>query len=156
MGQTLSEPVVDKVSSASRAFAQGPIGSLINAFAVPSTRPPTKMIPSCTAFPRCRDGESVECCVGARLQRTTLTHTFPAGMEDAHATVLNLDEKTGDEKASFFAVYDGHGGEGQTCVLASHAFSYVLLSPRIDCCQIYRRDPALSTGCQRGIQVGRL
>jgi protein phosphatase 2C family protein 2/3 len=32
-------------------------------------------------------------------------------MEDAHATVLNLDEKTGDEKASFFAVYDGHGGE---------------------------------------------
>lgn len=31
-------------------------------------------------------------------------------MEDAHATVLNLDEKTGDEKASFFAVYDGHGG----------------------------------------------
>lgn len=32
-------------------------------------------------------------------------------MEDAHATVLNLDEKTGEEKASFFAVYDGHGGE---------------------------------------------
>jgi protein phosphatase 2C family protein 2/3 len=33
-----------------------------------------------------------------------------AGMEDAHATVLNLDGKTGDEKTSFFAVYDGHGG----------------------------------------------
>ena len=33
------------------------------------------------------------------------------GMEDAHATVLNLDERTGDEKASVFAVYDGHGGE---------------------------------------------
>jgi protein phosphatase PTC2/3 len=32
------------------------------------------------------------------------------GMEDAHATVLNLDEKKGDEKASFFGVYDGHGG----------------------------------------------
>ncbi|KAN0064410.1 Protein phosphatase 2C 2 [Thecaphora frezii] len=32
-------------------------------------------------------------------------------MEDAHATILNLDEKTGDEKASFFAVYDGHGGK---------------------------------------------
>lgn len=32
-------------------------------------------------------------------------------MEDAHATVLNLDERKGDEKASFFAVYDGHGGE---------------------------------------------
>ncbi|SPO41689.1 related to PTC3 - ser/thr protein phosphatase PP2C [Pseudozyma flocculosa] len=32
-------------------------------------------------------------------------------MEDAHATILNLDGKTGDEKASFFAVYDGHGGK---------------------------------------------
>jgi serine/threonine protein phosphatase PrpC len=32
------------------------------------------------------------------------------GMEDAHATILSLDEKVGDEKASFFAVYDGHGG----------------------------------------------
>lgn len=32
-------------------------------------------------------------------------------MEDAHATVLNLDDRTGDEKASFFAVYDGHGGK---------------------------------------------
>lgn len=32
-------------------------------------------------------------------------------MEDAHATILSLDAaKTGDEKASFFAVYDGHGG----------------------------------------------
>ncbi|KDN52080.1 PP2C-domain-containing protein [Tilletiaria anomala UBC 951] len=31
-------------------------------------------------------------------------------MEDAHATILNLDGKTDDEKASFFAVYDGHGG----------------------------------------------
>lgn len=31
-------------------------------------------------------------------------------MEDAHATILNLDGKTGNEKASFFAVYDGHGG----------------------------------------------
>ncbi|CAO1628843.1 unnamed protein product [Parajaminaea phylloscopi] len=31
-------------------------------------------------------------------------------MEDAHATVLQLDDKTGDEKTSFFAVYDGHGG----------------------------------------------
>lgn len=37
--------------------------------------------------------------------------TLSSGMEDAHATVLNLDEKTGDEKTSFFAVYDGHGGE---------------------------------------------
>lgn len=31
-------------------------------------------------------------------------------MEDAHTTILNLDGKTGDEKASFFSVYDGHGG----------------------------------------------
>jgi hypothetical protein len=30
-------------------------------------------------------------------------------MEDAHATVLTLDE--GDERSNaFFAVYDGHGG----------------------------------------------
>lgn len=31
-------------------------------------------------------------------------------MEDAHAAVLNLDGKSGDDKTSFFAVYDGHGG----------------------------------------------
>ncbi|CEH16810.1 pp2c-domain-containing protein [Ceraceosorus bombacis] len=32
-------------------------------------------------------------------------------MEDAHATILSLDPSLkGDEKASFFAVYDGHGG----------------------------------------------
>lgn len=36
---------------------------------------------------------------------------FASGMEDAHATVLSLDERTGDQKISFFAVYDGHGGE---------------------------------------------
>jgi protein phosphatase 2C family protein 2/3 len=30
-------------------------------------------------------------------------------MEDAHATILNLDEAT-DETNTFFAVYDGHGG----------------------------------------------
>jgi serine/threonine protein phosphatase PrpC len=29
-------------------------------------------------------------------------------MEDAHATVLELDDR---EKNAFFAVYDGHGGE---------------------------------------------
>jgi protein phosphatase 2C family protein 2/3 len=34
-------------------------------------------------------------------------------MEDAHATVLNLDGKTGADKISFFAVYDGHGGAFQ-------------------------------------------
>lgn len=44
-------------------------------------------------------------------------------MEDAHATILNLDGKTGDEKASFFAVYDGHGG-------TSHALCW--FSPEID------------------------
>jgi len=31
-------------------------------------------------------------------------------MEDAHATILNLDEAT-DETNTFFAVYDGHGGD---------------------------------------------
>lgn len=30
-------------------------------------------------------------------------------MEDAHVTVLNLDESPTD-KNTFFAVYDGHGG----------------------------------------------
>lgn len=34
-------------------------------------------------------------------------------MEDAHAHVLSLAEETegSDKKTSFFAVYDGHGGE---------------------------------------------
>lgn len=41
-------------------------------------------------------------------------------MEDAHATILNLDEKTGDEKASFFAVYDGHGGENRRYLSSAH------------------------------------
>jgi protein phosphatase 2C family protein 2/3 len=36
-------------------------------------------------------------------------------MEDAHTTILNLDEKSG-KHLSFFAVYDGHGG--------SHAAKY--------------------------------
>jgi protein phosphatase PTC2/3 len=31
-------------------------------------------------------------------------------MEDAHAIVLNLDEGK-EESNTFFAVYDGHGGE---------------------------------------------
>jgi serine/threonine protein phosphatase PrpC len=30
-------------------------------------------------------------------------------MEDTHSTVLQLEE--GDKSNSFFAVYDGHGGE---------------------------------------------
>lgn len=46
------------------------------------------------------------------------------GMEDAHATVLNLDEKTGDEKASFFAVYDGHGGSYQPIVLSANRMAF--------------------------------
>jgi protein phosphatase 2C family protein 2/3 len=31
-------------------------------------------------------------------------------MEDAHTTILNLEESTADKNA-FFAVYDGHGGK---------------------------------------------
>lgn len=32
-------------------------------------------------------------------------------MEDAHATILNLDEDNADDHVAFFGVYDGHGGE---------------------------------------------
>ncbi len=32
-------------------------------------------------------------------------------MEDAHATVLNLEEDKADDVNTFFAVYDGHGGK---------------------------------------------
>jgi protein phosphatase PTC2/3 len=31
-------------------------------------------------------------------------------MEDAHTTILDLDEDDSPEKTAFFAVYDGHGG----------------------------------------------
>ena len=31
-------------------------------------------------------------------------------MEDAHTTILDLDEDGSSEKKAFFAVYDGHGG----------------------------------------------
>lgn len=43
-----------------------------------------------------------------------------AAMEDAHATVLSLDETSGASN-TFFAVYDGHGG----------ASFYFLLVPRL-------------------------
>lgn len=64
---------------------------------------------------RCRAGGSVECAVEAVYAVQSLTTSVlrlwrHAGMEDAHATILNLDDKKGEEKASFFAVYDGHGG----------------------------------------------
>lgn len=39
-------------------------------------------------------------------------------MEDAHTTVLRLDEEA-EESNTFFAVYDGHGG---TSILSPHAF----------------------------------
>lgn len=32
-------------------------------------------------------------------------------MEDAHSTVLNLNDATPDNQVAFFGVYDGHGGE---------------------------------------------
>ena len=31
-------------------------------------------------------------------------------MEDAHAAILQMDERTGADSVAFFAVYDGHGG----------------------------------------------
>jgi len=52
---------------------------------------------------------------------------FSAAMEDAHATILNLDNPDESAQAqcgpgkkgknSFFAVYDGHGGELITILL---------------------------------------
>jgi protein phosphatase 2C family protein 2/3 len=35
-------------------------------------------------------------------------------MEDAHVTLLTLEENTTD-KNTFFAVYDGHGGKLLVC-----------------------------------------
>jgi serine/threonine protein phosphatase PrpC len=35
---------------------------------------------------------------------------LPIGMEDAHATVLQLGN---GKRVSFFGVYDGHGGKHQ-------------------------------------------
>lgn len=32
-------------------------------------------------------------------------------MEDAHATILSLEEPSDPNPNAFFAVYDGHGGE---------------------------------------------
>lgn len=71
-----------------------------------------RMIPWRMAYPRCKDGglvSSLERAVFSSYRVANECRNI-SGMEDAHATVLNLDEKVGDEKASFFAVYDGHGG----------------------------------------------
>jgi serine/threonine protein phosphatase PrpC len=38
---------------------------------------------------------------------------IPIAMEDAHTTMLSKDEST---EASFFGVYDGHGGK-MICLL---------------------------------------
>lgn len=46
-------------------------------------------------------------------------------MEDAHATILSLDEESGDNN-SFFAVYDGHGGSFYRSILQGRC---VLPSP---------------------------
>jgi protein phosphatase 2C family protein 2/3 len=55
-------------------------------------------------------------------------------MEDAHATILSLDAaKTGDEKASFFAVYDGHGGSNVA------KFSGETVHTRLAATEEYRR-----------------
>ena len=40
-------------------------------------------------------------------------------MEDAHTTILDLDEDGSSDKTAFFAVYDGHGG-----VYHLHILSY--------------------------------
>ena len=48
-------------------------------------------------------------------QRRTQSLMFSPAMEDSHAAVLDLDEgKPEHETNTFFAVYDGHGGESSS------------------------------------------
>lgn len=47
-------------------------------------------------------------------------------MEDAHAAELSF---SGDDKAAFFAVYDGHGGNYTPCLVAILAYLAWLIVP---------------------------
>lgn len=46
-------------------------------------------------------------------------------MEDAHATILNLDEENADDHVAFFGVYDGHGGEKSAIFTGHHLHELV-------------------------------
>ncbi|ODV79866.1 PP2C-domain-containing protein [Suhomyces tanzawaensis NRRL Y-17324] len=46
-------------------------------------------------------------------------------MEDAHATILNLQDEGSKEHAAFFGVYDGHGGEKAAIFTGEHLHDIV-------------------------------
>jgi serine/threonine protein phosphatase PrpC len=50
-------------------------------------------------------------------------------MEDAHATILDLDEEGLPDKNAFFAVYDGHGGACARLAVYSTSSCYVQARP---------------------------
>jgi hypothetical protein len=65
-------------------------------------------------FLRCRDGELVRHSFFGRgfdvISHISRICVLIAAMEDAHVTMLTLEENAAD-KNTFFAVYDGHGGK---------------------------------------------
>eukprot|EP00899_Mesostigma_viride_P024534 jgi/Mesvir1/5265/Mv15379-RA.1 len=66
------------------------------------------------------DGENESLMFGASAMQG-----WRVGMEDAHATLLDLDDK----KTSFFAVYDGHGGKEVALFCSRHLHNGLLSSP---------------------------
>lgn len=78
------------------------------------------MLDSFTPYQKCKDGESVSFIFSGRQHKTTDQRRtqfliFSPAMEDSHAAVLDLDEgKPENETNTFFAVYDGHGGESSS------------------------------------------
>jgi hypothetical protein len=65
-------------------------------------------------FLRCKDGELVRLRFFGHgfdvISHISRICVLIAAMEDAHVTLLTLEENTTD-KNTFFAVYDGHGGK---------------------------------------------
>lgn len=74
-------------------------------------------------------------------------------MEDAHTTLLKLDEGSGN---AFFAVFDGHGGAPLIIGLKPKTASLIFLIDRLLCGEIRwttrRKTPRQRTGIQ-GIGV---
>jgi hypothetical protein len=75
---------------------------------------------SCQTSPRCCARQARQFSFGLcfvlprdviQTQCTLLTYYVSIAMEDAHTTLLNLNEDQSDAPAdAFFAVFDGHGG----------------------------------------------
>lgn len=67
---------------------------------------------TCSPYQKCKGGEFVRLLIlnyFFELLFISFQHGCSA-MEDAHTVVLNLEDGT-DQKNTFFAVYDGHGGK---------------------------------------------